>query len=68
MASQYRPVTGIKAQAAGGGYNPYAAGKKSYGGGRPFPNTGKGGAASKAGYNEREAKRQAIVNRQKRRS
>lgn len=65
MASQYRPVRGIKAPNAGGaGFNPYAAGNKVYGGGRPFPNVGKGGAVSKVGYAEREAKRKAIMSRQ----
>ena len=64
MASQYRPVRGIRAPGAKE-YNSYAAGKKAYGGGRPFPNTGKGKATSKAGYAEREAKRRAIISRQR---
>jgi hypothetical protein len=38
----------------GGGFNPYAAGKKHYGAGRPMPTSGK--IANKYGYAERDAK------------
>ena len=44
--------------------NPYAVGKKIYGGGRSFPNIG---PVDKLGYRERDlkhkARRQAILNR-----
>lgn len=39
------------------GFNPYAAGKKKYGAGRPMPTTGK--VTDKAGYTERDAKAKA---------
>lgn len=45
------------------GFNRYAAGRKAYGGGRSFPNVGKGGAVSAQGYAQREAKRKAIQKR-----
>lgn len=64
MVKQLKPVTGVKGQTPMSGFNPLAAGKKVYGGGRPFPNVGKTGAAGKIGYNEREARRRAIINRQ----
>lgn len=39
----------------GGGFNPYAAGKKVYGGGRPNPNSGKvDNAAAARGYAQRD--------------
>lgn len=41
----------------GGGFNPYAAGKKHYGAGRPMPTTGK--IVNKYGYAERDAKAKA---------
>jgi hypothetical protein len=41
----------------GGGFNPYSAGKKRYGSGRPMPTVGK--VTDKAGYNERDAKMKA---------
>lgn len=53
--------------ARGSGFNPYAAGDKSYGTGRPMPNVGTGGAQSAAGYNERDvraaARRKALLGR-----
>lgn len=67
MANQYNPVRGIRAPIAGGaGFNRLAAGKKTYGTGRPFPNMGKADAEAMRGYAEREAKRRAIVSRQQR--
>jgi hypothetical protein len=39
--------------AAGGGFNKQAAGSKTYGAGRPFPNMGR--TTSKAGYGKRDA-------------
>jgi hypothetical protein len=39
------------------GFNPYAAGKKQYGSGRPMPNIGKSG--STAGYGRRDAEAKA---------
>jgi len=39
------------------GFNPYAAGKKKYGAGRPMPTTGK--LVDKAGYTQRDAKAKA---------
>lgn len=45
------------------GFNRYAAGRKTYGGGRPFPNVGIGGATSAQGYAQREARRKAIAKR-----
>jgi hypothetical protein len=41
----------------GGGFNPYAAGKKHYGAGRSMPTSGK--IANKYGYAERDAKAKA---------
>lgn len=43
------------------GFNPYAAGRKHYGGGRSFPNQGK--TSNKAGYGKRDAKLAAIRKR-----
>lgn len=45
------------APVGGGGFNPYAAGKKHYGSGRPMPTTGK--LSNKYGYAERDAKAKA---------
>ncbi len=45
------PAPGMKA------FNPYAAGHKSYGGGRPMPNIGP--VADVQGYNERDNRAQA---------
>lgn len=41
----------------GGGFNPLAAGHKSYGGGRPMPTSGK--VTDKKGYAMRDAKAKA---------
>lgn len=50
----------------GGGFNPYSAGDKSYGGGRPMPTIG---AVDPMGYQERDlmarARRNAILARLK---
>lgn len=50
---------------AGGGFNPYAAGKKHYGSGRPMPTVGK--VKDKVGYGVRDgkaaARREAMVRR-----
>lgn len=54
----------LRRQRGGGGFNRHAAGNRSYGGGRPYPNTGKGGADAKRGYTERDARRRAIIKRQ----
>ena len=65
MANSLNPLKGINASTeGGGGYNAGAAGRKAYGGGRPFPNVGKGGAAAKTGYSIRDARRKAIMSRQ----
>lgn len=66
MAANFlNPIKGKNASTAGGGgYNAVAAGRKVYGGGRPYPNAGKVGAAGKTGYTERDARRRAIMNRQ----
>lgn len=50
--------------AGGAGFNSQGAGNKIYGGGRPFPNSGKVGAQGKQGYTERDARRNAIIKRQ----
>jgi len=48
----------------GGGFNPLAAGRKTYGGGRPFPTSG---PVDPLGYAERDAearmKRNALLRR-----
>jgi hypothetical protein len=50
----FNPAQGkIAPLAAGGGFNRQAAGSKTYGAGRPFPNMGK--TANKAGYGKRDA-------------
>lgn len=49
----------------GGGFNPYAAGKKHYGSGRPMPTVGK--VTDRAGYKQRDvkaaARRDALMRR-----
>lgn len=63
------PQRGILRQSGvgGAGFNSYAAGNKSYGGGRPMPNIGK--TANKIGYGKRDgamaARRDALMNRSK---
>lgn len=47
-------------QIGGAGFNRQAAGRKAYGGGRPYPNAGK--TSDIAGYNEREARNRARKN------
>jgi hypothetical protein len=50
---------------AGGGFNPYAAGKKHYGSGRPMPTVGR--VKDKRGYGVRDgkaaARREAMLRR-----
>lgn len=64
----FNPIRGAVASSAptgGAGFNPYAAGKKRYGGGRSMPNIGKVGYT--AGYGQRdaqaEARRNALIRR-----
>jgi len=65
MANSFNPLQGRNSSTNGGGaYVSGAAGRKSYGGGRPFPNAGKASAAAKTGYTERDARRDAIMKRQ----
>lgn len=65
MANSLNPLKGINASTNGGGaFSPLAAGSKAYGGGRPFPNSGKVGAEGKKGYSMRDARREAIMKRQ----
>lgn len=66
MAANFlNPLKGTSGSTVGGGaYNALAAGRKAYGGGRPFPNVGKVGAQGKAGYTMRDARRDAIMKRQ----
>lgn len=65
MAYSLNPLKGKNASTNGGGaYSALAAGAKSYGGGRPYPNSGKVGAQGKKGYTERDARRNAIMKRQ----
>ena len=49
----------------GGGFNPYGAGKKHYGSGRPMPTVGK--VTDRAGYtirdNKAAARRDALIRR-----
>lgn len=47
-------------QVGGAGFNKQAAGRKAYGGGRPYPNSGK--TTDKAGYGERDARNKARKN------
>lgn len=64
-ANSLNPLRGKNASTDGGGnYNSLSAGRKTYGGGRSFPNQGKAGAAAKSGYSERDARRNAIMKRQ----
>lgn len=66
MASNFlNPIRGKNASTVGGGgFNAMSAGSKAYSGGRPYPNSGKTSAAGKTGYNERDARRNAIMKRQ----
>lgn len=54
MDERYRGI-----DSDGGGFNPFAAGNKHYGGGRPMPNLG---ANDPRGYRERDLKLQARRN------
>lgn len=54
MISNYSGVA-----TAGGGFNPFSAGDKSYGGGRPMPTIG---PVDPVGYKERDASVQARRN------
>lgn len=48
----------------GGGYNRFSAGRKHYGTGRPMPNIGGvNNAVAVSGYNERDARREALMRR-----
>ncbi len=62
--NRFRPDRGSPAQ-GGGGFNPYAAGKKHYGSGRPMPTVGK--VTDRAGYKQRDvkaaARRDALMRR-----
>jgi hypothetical protein len=62
--NRYRPEFSGPAQ-GGGGFNPYAAGKKHYGSGRPMPTVGK--VTDRAGYKQRDvkaaARRDALMRR-----
>jgi hypothetical protein len=62
--NRYRKEFSRPAQ-GGGGFNPYAAGKKHYGSGRPMPTVGK--VTDRAGYTKRDAKaaarREALLRR-----
>lgn len=61
MAYGFNPARGRNgSQVGGAGFNSQAAGRKAYGGGRPYPNAGK--TTDKAGYNEREARNNARKN------
>ena len=55
---------GLTGPKAGGGFNPYTAGTKHYGGGRNFPTSG---SVNRAGYaqrdNEAQARRNALLRR-----
>jgi hypothetical protein len=52
-----------------GGFNPYAAGVKRYGGGRSAPNVGNVSGSGQMGYNERDnkaaARKRALLRRLK---
>jgi len=70
MAGRYlnqsgKVLNGAASPKGAGGYNNLSAGNKAYGGGRPYPNMGKTSASGKAGYAARDARRRAIVNRNK---
>jgi hypothetical protein len=62
--NKYRKEFSGPAQ-GGGGFNPYAAGKKHYGSGRPMPTVGR--VTDRAGYTKRDAKaaarREALLRR-----
>ena len=62
--NRFRPDQSSPAQ-GGGGFNPYAAGKKHYGSGRPMPTVGK--VTDKGGYKKRDvkaaARRDALMRR-----
>ena len=62
--NRFRPDRSAPAQ-GGGGFNPYAAGKKHYGSGRPMPTVGK--VTDKGGYKQRDvkaaARRDALLRR-----
>lgn len=64
MESRFRQQFS-SAPRAGGGFNPYAAGKKHYGTGRPMPTVGK--VTNKGGYTVRDnkaaARRDAMLRR-----
>jgi len=61
----YNPIRGKNSSLiGGGGFNKHAAGSKTYGAGRPYPNMGKVGAEGKKGYAMRDARRNAILKRQ----
>lgn len=64
----FNPIRGAISSSApqgGAGFNPYAAGKKRYGGGRLAPNVGK--TPNMAGYGQRDAaaaaRRDALIRR-----
>ena len=64
-ANSLNPIKGVNGSTdGGGGFNALSAGRKTYGGGRPYPNMGKVGAQGKAGYSMRDARRDAIMKRQ----
>ena len=64
MAELFNPLRGRNASNdKGGGFNRLAAGRKTYGAGRPYPNIGKKTAAAQTGYAERDARRNAIMKR-----
>lgn len=62
--NNYRKDFSSPAQ-GGGGFNPYGAGKKHYGSGRPMPTVGK--VTDKGGYKKRDvkaaARRDALLRR-----
>jgi hypothetical protein len=59
MVNSIRTQFSAPAQ-AGGGFNPYAAGKKHYGSGRPMPTVGR--VKDKVGYGVRDGKAAARRN------
>lgn len=65
MADKIRHMAFTPSRSAGAGFNPYAAGNKVYGSGRPMPTSGH--VTDKAGYGERDAKaaarRDALIRR-----
>lgn len=58
LPQDYRRI-GMHQPVNGGGYEPYAAGNKHYGGGRSFPTNG---PVDPSGYRERDAMAQARRN------